>query len=116
MNEVDRYLAEVSPEQREQLERLRSIVKRIVPDASEGISYGVPTFRLNGMLCSFAAFRNHCSFFPGKAPIVACANELKNWKTSAGTVRFTLTDPLPDELIERMVKLCVARNESKGKR
>jgi uncharacterized protein YdhG (YjbR/CyaY superfamily) len=116
MNEVDRYLAAVRPEQRVQLEHLRALVRRVVPDAEECISYGIPTFKYYGMLCSFAAFTNHCSFFPGRAPIEAFAEELKEFKTSAGTVQFTLDHSLPDELVERMVRICVARNESKRKK
>ncbi|MBK7706415.1 MAG: DUF1801 domain-containing protein [Acidobacteria bacterium] len=113
MNEIDIYLSNVRPEQREQLERLREIAKRIAPEAEECISYGVPTLKFHGMLCSFAAFKNHCSFFPGRAPIVACADELKDFKTSAGTVQFTLDRPLPDALIEKMLRLCVERNAAK---
>jgi len=113
MNEVDRYLSGIRPEQREQLEHLRTVIKRLVPEADECISYGVPTFKFKGMLCSYAAFKNHCSFFPGRAPIDEFSEDLKEFKTSAGTVQFTPDHPLPDALIEKMVGFCRARNESK---
>lgn len=113
MDEVEQYLSRVRPEQREQLERLRAIVRRLVPEAEECISYGIPTFKYKGMLCSYAAFKNHCSFFPGRAPIGEFSEELRDFKTSAGTVQFTLEHPLPESLIERMVRFCRARNETK---
>jgi uncharacterized protein YdhG (YjbR/CyaY superfamily) len=114
MSEVDDYLAGINGLQRAELERVRSMVRRVAPDAVECISYGVPTFKLHGMLISYAAFKEHCSIFPGKAPIEALAAELKDFKTSAGTVRFTLERPIRDDLLERIVRECVRRNESKA--
>ncbi len=114
MNEVDEYLAGQPEGHRAALERIRAKVKAIIPDAEECISYKIPTFKYKGMLCSFAGFKNHCSFFPGKQPIVDCADDLKDFKTSAGTVQFPLDKPIPDAVLEKMIRICVARNEAKG--
>lgn len=116
MNEVDEYLAQQPEGHRALLERIRAKVKSIVPDAEECISYKIPTFKYKGMLCSYAGFTNHVSFFPGKQPIVDCADDLKEFKTSAGTVQFTLENPLPDAVLEKMIRICAERNEKKKRR
>lgn len=87
---IDEYLAHVPAESRAALEKLRRTIKLIAPEALETISYEIPTFKLNGrMLVSFAAFSEHCSFFPGAGPIEAHKNHLKSFPTSKGTIRFT---------------------------
>ena len=79
---VSGYLSSVPREQRAALEKLRSTIKSIFPDATEGISYDIPTFKLNGrMLVSYAAFKKHCSFFPGAGPIEKHARDLKSFQT-----------------------------------
>ena len=80
---VDDYLSRVPEDSRVALEKLRRTIKSMVPDAVEGISYQIPTFKYQGrMLVSYAAFAEHCSFFPGAAPIEAHRNELKSYQTS----------------------------------
>ncbi|HNU07936.1 MAG TPA: DUF1801 domain-containing protein [Pyrinomonadaceae bacterium] len=116
MNEVDEYLAAQPDRHRALLERIRAMVKAIVPDAEECISYQIPAFRYKGILCSYAGFKSHVSFFPGKQPIADCADQLRGYKTSAGTVQFPLDAPLPDPIIERMIRICVERNEEKSVR
>jgi len=82
-----------------------------VPEATETISYGVPTFKLNNrMLVSYAGFKNHCSFFPGAGPINVHHNDLKEFGTSKGTVRFTTDRPLPPALIRKMVQTRIRLN------
>ena len=86
---VDNYLAEVPTEARATLEKLRQTIKAVVPTAVEVISYQIPTFKLDGrMLVSYAAFKDHCSFFPGAAPIKAHEDELKSYQTSKGNHPF----------------------------
>ena len=81
--DVDDYLSRVSEDSRVALEKLRQTITSIVPDAVEVISYQIPTFKYQGrMLVSYAAFAEHCSFFPGAAPIVAHRDELKSYQTS----------------------------------
>ena len=109
--EVDRYLATLSTESRAALETLRQTIRSVVPEATEMISYGVPTFKLNNrMLVSYAGFKNHCSFFPGAGPINVHHHDLKEYGTSKGTVRFTTDRPLPPALIRKMVKTRIRLN------
>lgn len=112
--EVDMYLAAVPPKPRAALEKLRQTIKSVVPDAVEVISYRIPTFKLNGrMLVSYAAFAEHCSFFPGSGPIEEHRDELKSYQTSKGTIRFPPDRPLPASLIRKVVKTRIKLNERK---
>jgi uncharacterized protein YdhG (YjbR/CyaY superfamily) len=105
------YLSQVPEPQREALERLRRTIKSIVPDAVEAISYQIPTFKLNGrMLVSYAAFKHHCSFFPGAGPIEMHANDLKLFQTSKGTIQFTPEHPLSTALVKKLVKTRIKLN------
>ena len=114
--EVDRYFRSLPEESRTALESLRKIVRDIVPDAIEAISYGVPTFKLNNrMLVSYAGFKNHCSFFPGAGPIEAHKGELKNLPTSKGTIRFPPDRPLSAALVKKLVKTRIRLNEARTK-
>ena len=112
--DVADYLSQVPEPQREALERLRRTIKSIVPDAVEAISYQIPTFKLNGrMLVSYAAFKHHCSFFPGAGPIEMHANDLKSFQTSKGTIQFTPEHPLSTTLVKRLVKTRIKLNEGR---
>ena len=113
---VSGYLSAVPREQRAALEKLRSTIKSIVPDAVEMISYQIPTFKLNGrMLVSYAAFKHHCSFFPGAGPVEKHANDLKSFQTSKGTIQFTPEHPLPTVLVKKLVKTRIRLNEDRKK-
>ena len=112
--DVADYLSQVPEPQREALERLRRTIKSIVPDAVEAISYQIPTFKLNGrMLVSYAAFKHHCSFFPGAGPIEMHANDLKSFQTSKGTIQFTPEHPLSTALVKKLVKTRIKLNEGR---
>ena len=113
---VDEYLAGVqSPQARASLEKLRSIIQSEVPEAQEVISYGIPTYKLNGFVCSFAAFKNHCSFFPGHT-VRDFSEELKGYKTSKGTIQFAHDKPLPEKLVRSIVRARLAENASEASR
>lgn len=110
--DVESYLRRVPSEARASLEKLRQTIKSLVPEAVEVISYGIPTFKLNGrMLVSYAAFAEHCSFFPGAGPVDEHAAELKSFQTSKGTIRFTQTRPLSASLVKKLVKTRIRLNE-----
>lgn len=105
MNDVNEYLANVPEAKRVELERIRSIVKELVPDAEESISYAMPTFKYGGRpLVYYAAFKDHLSIFPAGATSEAFAKELRGFKQSKGTIQFTETNPLSDELIKKIVR------------
>jgi uncharacterized protein YdhG (YjbR/CyaY superfamily) len=115
--DVEDYLARVPPIQRRALEQLRRTIKSVVPDAVEVISYQIPTFKLNRrMLVSYAAFNEHCSFFPGAGPVDVHEDELKSFATSKGTVRFTPEKPLPAALVKKLVKTRIKLNDAARKK
>ncbi len=110
---VDAYLAVLPPDQRAALEALRAFLKRLVPDAAEVISYGIPTLRHHGALVGFAAFKNHCSFFIMSTRVAeAFADDLKDFSTAKATVHFTPTEPLPEDLVSNIVHARMAENEA----
>src|SRR5258706_10952525 len=95
---VDEYLAGVPKEVRATLEKLRKTIKAAAPMASEGISYQMPMYKHHGMVVGFAAFKNHCSIFPGTAVMDACKEELKPYDPPRGAIRFPSSKPLPATL------------------
>ena len=102
---IDEYLAPLSSAQRATLEKLRKAIKAAAPKAEECISYDIPTFRLEGkMLVSFAAWANHCAFYPGSHALKVHQDELKSYGTSKGTIRFETGGPLPATLVRKLVK------------
>lgn len=105
---IDDYLASLPAAQRATLQKLRQSIRAAAPKAEEGVSYGLPAFRLNGRpLVCFAAAANHCSFYPmSPAVIRGHAGELNRYETSKGTIRF-LT-PLPSALVRKIVKARMA--------
>jgi len=102
MATVDEYLETVTPSQKIALERIRIIVKQVVPEAEESISYGMPTFKYKGKsLLLFSAFKNHMSIF---GHLSAFEEELKDFKLShKGTVQFTEAKPIPEPTIKEIV-------------
>jgi len=114
---IDEYLAKVPEPHKGTLEKIRAMVRSAAPKgATEAISYGMPAFKYKGGLVAFAAFKNHCSFFPmNSALVVQFADELKNYKTSKGTIQFPTDKPLPASLVKKMVKARVADNDAKEK-
>ncbi|MBF0575940.1 iron chaperone [Dysgonomonas sp. GY617] len=101
---VDEYIAAASPLVKEYLVQLRSIIKQTVPQAEECISYEMPAYKLNGILIYFDGFAKHVSLFPGAEAIEAFKDELVDYKTSKGTIRFSLDKPLPITLIKKIIK------------
>jgi uncharacterized protein YdhG (YjbR/CyaY superfamily) len=102
---IDEYLSTLSDDKRAALEKLRKAIKTVVPHAEEGISYQVPTFRLDGRpLVHFGAAKDHCAFYPGAYPISACAADLASYDISKGTIRFDPKKPLPAALVRKLVK------------
>ena len=107
---VDGYLANISDDKRAALQKLRKTIQAVAPKAEECISYGLPAFRLNGrMLVWFGAAAHHCAFYPG-AVLQEYKDDLKDYETSKGTIRFSPDDPLPATLVRTLVKARVAEN------
>jgi len=103
---IDEYLAGVKPDQRAALEELRRTIRAAAPKAEECISYGLPAFRLDGRsLVFFAAWANHCSFYPGSsATLKEFRDDLRGFQTSKGTVRFSPDKPLPHAVVKKLIK------------
>jgi uncharacterized protein YdhG (YjbR/CyaY superfamily) len=112
---IDEYLAAVPEDARATLQKLRNVIKAAAPKATEVISYQMPGFKYHGMLVFFAAFKNHCSLFPGSSVMEAHKDDLKSYETSKGTIRFTIDKPLPAALVRKIVKARVAENERRVK-
>ncbi|HXS78566.1 MAG TPA: DUF1801 domain-containing protein [Terracidiphilus sp.] len=110
---VDAYLAQVPEPAKVTLQKMRATIRSIVPaEATEGLSYGMPAFRYKGPLVAYAAFKDHCSFFPMQASLIdRLKDELKQYRTSKGTLQFPPDRPLPAALLKKMVKLRIAENE-----
>ena len=114
---VDEYLAGVPEPARTTLNKIRATIQSVVPaEATEVISYGVPTFKYNGPVIWFAAFSNHCSVFPTASVIEKFKDDLKAYRTSKGTIQFAVDKPLPASLVKKMVKARLAEIEVKKKR
>ncbi len=113
---VDEYLAALPDDARKTLEKIRKAIRSAAPRAVEGISYQMPMYKQDGMLMGFAAFKNHCSIFPGPGAIERHKSELKGYETSKGTVRFPIGKPLPAALMKTLVKERIAENEAKAKK
>ncbi len=107
---IDEYLDSFPPKVKKLLQAVRRTIHKAAPEATEKISYQIPTFYLNRNLVHFAAFSDHISFFPTSSGIAAFKKELKNYKTAKGTVQFPLDKPLPLALIARIVKFRVKEN------
>jgi len=110
---VEAYLGNVPEPARTTLGKLRAAIRAAAPkQAEECLSYGMPAFRYKGGLVAYAAFKKHCSFFPMSASLLDdFTGELKNYRTSKGTLQFAMDEPLPAALVKRMVKARVEQNE-----
>jgi len=110
---IDEYITSFPPETSEILEKIRMTIKDAAPDSMEVISYQMPAFKLNGILAYFAAFKNHISFFPTPSAVEVFKAELTEYKCSKGTIQFAKGQPIPYDLIGKIVKFRVAENTSK---
>ena len=101
---IDEYLSKVEPQHRAELERIRALVKQLVPGVEETMSYGMPTLKYKKRsLVYFTASKNHMSFFPSSWAIEEVKDKLNGYKTTKHAIQFTLKNPLPDALIKELV-------------
>ncbi len=112
--DVDKYIAALPDDSREVLANLRKTIRSLVPEATECISYRIPTFKYQGGLVAYASFSKHCSFFPmSYAVIKTYKDELKSYDISKGTIRFHVEKPLPKSLVRKMVNARIAENKAR---
>ena len=115
---VNEYLAGLPEPARSTLKTVRAVIRSVVPaETTEVISYGIPTFKYKRGLVAFAAFKDHCSFFPmGSSVLDAFKEELKGFRVSKGTLHFPLDRPLPAALVKKIVRARIAQNEGNSGR
>lgn len=108
--DIDEYIAGLPNDVREILEEIRTTIRKAAPDAEETIKYQMPTFTLNGNLVHFAAFKKHIGFYPAPRGSETFKDELSGYEGGKGTVRFPLDEPIPFDLISKIVKFRVKKN------
>jgi uncharacterized protein YdhG (YjbR/CyaY superfamily) len=117
---IDEYIAGFPHDVQEILEKIRTTIRAAAPEADETIKYQIPTFTLKGNLVHFAAFKRHIGFYPEPTAIEAFKNELSVYEGAKGSVQFPLDQPIPYDLISRIVEFRVKekleRAEAKGKK
>jgi uncharacterized protein YdhG (YjbR/CyaY superfamily) len=113
---IDHYISSFPPDIQETLQNIRKVVRQAAPDAVEKISYQMPTFAQQGNVVHFAAFKNHIGFYPAPSGIIEFDQELAPYKAGKGTIQFSLGQPIPYDLITKIVKFRVAENMGKAER
>jgi uncharacterized protein YdhG (YjbR/CyaY superfamily) len=112
---IDEYIAGFPPQVQKILKQVRATIQKAAPDAEEKISYQMPTFALSGNLVHFAAFKNHIGFYPTPTGTAKFQKELSGYQGGKGSVQFPLDQPMPLDLIARMVKFRADENRSRPK-
>jgi uncharacterized protein YdhG (YjbR/CyaY superfamily) len=109
--EIDDYLDALEEPKRSTLERLRQTILRFLPDAEQGISYGLPAFKVRGKtIAGFAAFKNHLSYLPHSGSVFPeLREELADYQKSSGALRFSISEPLPAALVEKLIAVRLAQ-------
>jgi uncharacterized protein YdhG (YjbR/CyaY superfamily) len=112
---VDDYIAQFPAATQKVLKQMRKLITKNAPAAEESISYGMPAYKLNGPLVYFAGYENHVGLYATPSGHAAFKRELSVYKTGKGSVQFPLDEPLPADLITRIVQFRLKENELKGK-
>ena len=112
---IDEYIKSFPKNIQTLLNEIRQTIKKAAPKATEAISYGIPTFKLNGNLVHFGGFKNHIGFYPAPNGIEKFKKELSKYQSGKGTVQFPIDKPLPRDLITKIVKFRIEENLSKKK-
>lgn len=115
VDNIDEYIAQFDDTIQVLLMTMRTTISNVIPEAEECINYGIPTFKLNGNLVHFAGYKHHIGFYPSPSAINAFAAEIARYKWAKGSVQFPINEPLPLDLISRMVEFRVQENLAKPK-
>ena len=113
--EVDAYIATFPEKTQVQLQNIRTIIRQVIPQATEVISYKMPAYKLKGVVVYFAGYTNHIGFYPTGTGIAKFQHEFGNYKSSKGAVQFPIDQPLPEDLIQRIVAFKAQEDELKKK-
>ncbi len=108
--EIDKYLRGIEGPKRSTLQKLRESILKVIPEAEEGISYGMPAFRMNGnVVAGFAAFKHHLSYLPHSGSVLSqLHDDLVGYSMTKGSLHFPIDEPLPDELVKKLVTVRLA--------
>ncbi|MDE1727268.1 MAG: DUF1801 domain-containing protein [Thaumarchaeota archaeon] len=109
---MDEYIATFPKNVQDILKKLRYVISESAPKAEETINYGIPTFKLNGNLVHFAAFKNHIGFYPTPSAIIAFKKELSPYKQAKGSVQFPIDKEIPFDVVKKIVKYRLKENLS----
>lgn len=112
--DIDEYIGWFPPDVQKKLESIRQTIRKAAPGAEERISYQIPTFVLNGHLVYIAGFQKHISLYPAPRGNPAFQDELSTYKGGKGTIHLPLDQPIPFDLITRIVKFRVAENAARA--
>lgn len=107
---INEYINIFPTETQTILHNLRKVIKKVAPSAEETINYGIPTFKLNGNLVHFAAYKKHIGFYPTPSGIEKFKHEISKYKWAKGSVQFPLDKPIPFDLIRKIVIFRVKEN------
>lgn len=113
---IDEYIAQFPDDVQERLQTMRATIHAAAPDATEAIAYGMPTFRFNGNLVHFGAFKSHIGFYPTPNGLDEFKARLAVYKGAKGSVQFPFDQPLPLELVTDIVKFRLEENSQKKKK
>ena len=113
---IDEYIATFPADIQKILQEIRATIHAAAPDAQEKISYQMPTFTLNGNLVHFAAFKNHIGLYPTPGATQAFQDEIAAYKAAKGSIQFPLDQPMPLELIRRIVEFRVVESQQKAEK
>ncbi|MDO8899046.1 MAG: DUF1801 domain-containing protein [Bacteroidales bacterium] len=116
VTDIESYIAGFPEHTQLKLQQIRNAIREAAPDAAETINYQMPTFQLHGNLVHFAGYKMHIGFYPAPSGIAAFETELTPWSYAKGSVQFPLNEPLPLELIQRIVSFRVRENLEKADR
>jgi uncharacterized protein YdhG (YjbR/CyaY superfamily) len=112
---IDEYIAKCPEEIQKKLKDMRAAIKAAAPEATEKISYQIPTFYLKGNLVHFAALKNHIGFYPTPSGVQAFIKETAKYASTKGAIQFPLDEPLPLKLVSKIVKFRVEENLKRDK-
>lgn len=110
---IDEYIEGFPTKVQKILQKIRKTIQKAAPDAEEAISYAIPTFKLNGNLIHFAAYEHHIGLYPRPRGVKEFEKEIAQYEGGKGTLRFPLDEPIPYDLIARIVKYRVQKNLEK---
>jgi uncharacterized protein YdhG (YjbR/CyaY superfamily) len=110
---IDGYIKTFPEDTQSILEKMRRTIQNAAPEAAEAISYQIPTFKLNGNLVHFAAFKKHIGFYPTSSGIEAFKKELSPYKGGRGSVQFPINKPIPYDLVRKITMFRVKENLKK---